>query len=133
MQPNPSRFFLNDMDHFIKETLGITYFLRYQDDFLLFHESKQYLNFCFNEIKKFLEKEKLKLNNKSRIYKNTDNFMFLGRNVKGEYIRYRNVKRKIKAKHYLYTTGKINLYSLCSTINCYDSLLKKDLTSSSIS
>lgn len=123
-------FFLNDFDRFVKEVLKIKYYERYQDDVLLFHESKEYLRFCFEEIKKFLEKEKLKLNDKSRIYKNTDNFMFLGRNKKGEYIRYRNVKRKIKAKHYLYTNGKINLYSLCSSISCYNTLLNRDVTSS---
>ena len=54
-------FYLNDMDHFIKETLKIKYFLRYQDDFLLFHSSKQYLKYCLKEIEKFLEKEDLKV------------------------------------------------------------------------
>ena len=39
-------FYLNDMDHFIKETLKIKYLIRYQDDFLLFHPSKQYLKYC---------------------------------------------------------------------------------------
>lgn len=92
---------------------------------MLFHESKEYLKYCFEEIKKFLAKEKLQLNKKSRLYKNTDNFMFLGRNKKGNYIRYRNVKRKIKAKRYLYNTGKINLFSLCSNINCYKNLLNR--------
>ena len=70
-------FFLNDMDHFVKETLKIKYFLRYQDDFLLFHESKEYLKFCLKELEKFLAKGKLTLNKKTRIYKNTDNFIFL--------------------------------------------------------
>ena len=55
-------FYLNDFDRFVKEVLKIKYYVRYQDDFLLFHESKEYLKFCFAEIKKFLEKEKLKLN-----------------------------------------------------------------------
>lgn len=65
-------FYLNDMDHFIKEQLKIKYYVRYQDNFLLFHPSKDYLKYCFKEIEKFLEKEKLKLNKKSRIYKNTN-------------------------------------------------------------
>ena len=76
-------FYLNDMDHFIKEKLKIKYYVRYQDDFLLFHESKEYLRYCLQEIKNFLEIEKLKLNSKTRIYKNTNNFVFLGRNTKG--------------------------------------------------
>ncbi len=116
-------FYLNDMDRFIKEDLHIKYYVRYQDDFLLFHESKEYLRYCLKEIQEFLKGEKLKLNEKSRIYKNTDNFMFLGRNVKGRYIRYRNVKRKIKAKKSLYRIDKVNLYGLCSSIMCYKSLV----------
>lgn len=89
-------FYLNDLDHFIKETLKIKYYVRYQDDFLLFHHSKKYLQYCLEEIRKFLKKEKLTLNSKTRIYKNTNNFLFLGRNSKGNYARYRNVKRKLK-------------------------------------
>ena len=49
-------FYLNDMDHYIKEVLKIKYYVRYQDDFLLYHPSKQYLKYCLKEIKKFLEK-----------------------------------------------------------------------------
>lgn len=115
-------FYLNDLDYFIKEDLKIKYYIRYQDDFLLFHPSKQYLQYCFEEIEKFLSKEKLRLNSKSRIYKNTNNFLFLGRNQKGNYSRYRNVKRKLKARYHLYKTGKINLSSMSSSIICYDQL-----------
>ena len=98
-------FYLNDMDHFIKEKLKIKYYVRYQDDFLLFHESKEYLRYCLQEIKNFLEIEKLKLNSKTRIYKNTNNFVFLGRNTKGIYSRYRNIKRKIKKKIQIIYSG----------------------------
>ena len=82
-------FYLNDMDHFIKETLNIKYYVRYQDDFLLYHPSKQYLKYCLSEIKKFLDKEKLTLNNKTRLFKNTNNFIFLGHNNKNKYSKYR--------------------------------------------
>ena len=119
-------YYLNDFDKFVKEKLKIKYYVRYQDDFLLFHESKEYLKYCFEQIKIYLKKEKLELNPKSRIYKNTDNFMFLGRNTKGKYIRYRNVKRKLKARKYLYETEKIDLYSYYSSYNCYKQLLKRD-------
>lgn len=117
-------FYLNDMDHFIKETLKIKYFLRYQDDFLLFHSSKQYLKYCLKEIEKFLEKEDLKLNKKTRIYKSTNNFIFLSRTPNGRYSKHRDVKRKIKKRIYLYNTGKIKLSSLVSSIICYKNLLK---------
>ena len=119
-------FYLNDMDHFIKEKLKIKYYVRYQDDFLLFHPSKQYLKYCLDEIKKFLEKEKLTLNSKTRIYKNTNNFLFLGRNSKGRYARYRNVKRKLKKRLYLYSTNQISINSLTSSLICYKNLCKKN-------
>ena len=115
-------FYLNDMDHFIKEKLKITYYVRYQDDFLLFHQSKEYLKFCLEKIEKFLEKEKLKLNKKSRIYKSTNNFVFLGRNTKGKYARYRTVNRKLKKRRYLYESGKINLMSYVTSKICYKNL-----------
>lgn len=119
-------FYLNDMDHFIKEQLHIKYFVRYQDDFLLFHPSKKYLQYCLIEIKKFLEDEKLELNKKTRIYKNTNNFIFLGRNNSGKYARYRNVKRKLKCRYHLYKIGKLPLDSFSSSLICYKQLCNRE-------
>ncbi len=121
-------FYLNDMDHFIKETLKIKYYVRYQDDFLLFHKSKKYLQYCLKEIETFLQKEKLTLNAKTRVYKNTNNFLFLGRNFNGKYARYRNVKRKLKSREYLYKNNKISLNSLSSSIICYKNLCNKSFS-----
>lgn len=115
-------FYLNDLDHYIKENLKIKCYVRYQDDFLLFHESKQYLQMCLKKIQAFLEKEGLTLNSKTRIYKNTDNFTFLGRNTKYNYTRYRSVYRKLKLRYKLYCKKEISLYSLISSIKCYSSL-----------
>ena len=109
-------FYLNDMDHYIKEELKIKYYVRYQDDFILFHESKDYLKICLEKITKFLEKEKLYLNKKTRIYKNTNNFIFLGRNRFGKYARYRTIKRKLKRKIKKYEKGEIKL---CSVVSSY--------------
>lgn len=120
-------FYLNDMDHFIKENLKLKYYVRYQDDFLLFHPSKQYLKYCLKEIHTFLEKEHLKLNAKTRIYKNTNNFLFLGRNSKGDYARYRNVKRKLRARYYLYQQNRISLNSFSSSLICYNHLCKRNI------
>lgn len=102
-------FYLNDLDYFIKENLKIKYYVRYQDDFLLFHKDKNYLKICLKKIKEFLEKEELKLNKKTRIYKNTNNFIFLGENKYGFSNKYRNKKRKLKYKKYLYENNKIKL------------------------
>ena len=118
-------FYLNDMDHYIKEKLKIKYYVRYQDDFLLFHPSKDYLKKCLEKIKIFLSKEQLSLNKKSRIYKNTNHFIFLGRTQNGKYAKYRNLKRKLKYKKHLYETGSITLPSYLSTLICYKNVRKK--------
>lgn len=115
-------FYLNDLDHFIKETLKIKHYVRYQDDFLLFHPSKDYLKYCLHEIEKFLAKEKLHLNSKTRIFKSSNNFLFLGRNPKCKYSRYRNIKRKLKSRYQLYKNGKIPLGSFISSLRCYQNL-----------
>lgn len=117
-------FYLNDLDHFIKEVLNIKYYVRYQDDFLLFHPSKEYLKNCFIQIKKFLNKEKLTLNHKSRLYKCTNNFIFLGRNKNGKYSKYRTIKRRLKKKQFLYDNKKIPITSLSSSIVSYKFLCK---------
>ena len=115
-------FYLNDLDHYIKEKLKIRYYVRYQDDFLLLHEDKNYLKYCYTKISKFLEKEKLQLNKKTRIYKNTNNFIFLGRNKYGKYAKYRSVNRKIKHNNYLYNIGKINFNNYISSYICYKNI-----------
>ena len=118
-------FYLNDLDHFIKENLKIKYYVRYQDDFLLFHYSKEYLKQCFIKISEFLKNEDLKLNPKSRIYKSTNNFIFLGRNKYGKYAKYRDINKKLKKKFELYNSNKISLSSLSNSIICYQNLNKK--------
>ena len=117
-------FYLNDLDHYIKETLKIKYYVRYQDDFLLFHPDKKYLIFCLGKIKQFLAKENLSLNKKTRIYSNQDNFLFLGRNKKNYYAKYRTVKRRLKQRSYMYSNKKISLASYASSIISYKQLLK---------
>ena len=78
----------------------------------------KYLNFCLEKIKNFLLKEDLLLNKKTKIYKNTNNFIFLGTDKYNKKNKYRENKRKLKYKKYLYETNRINLNSyLCSYIN----------------
>lgn len=118
-------FYLNDLDHYIKEELHISYYIRYQDDFILFHPSKQYLKQCLEKITEFLKQEKLMLNKKTRIFKNTNNFIFLGRDKNGKYAKYRNVKRKLRKKMYLYEQDKIPIMSVLNSLMNYERLCNK--------
>jgi len=119
-------FYLNDLDHFIKEKLKIKYYVRYQDDFVLLHQSKEYLKYCLKEIEEFLKREKLELNKKTRIFKSTNNFIFLGRNRFGKYARYREVRRKLKRKMHLYKIGKTNIMGVMNCVINYRNLLKSN-------
>lgn len=123
-------FYLNDFDHFVKEELHIKYYVRYQDDFLLFHPSKQYLKHCLEKIKIFLAKEDLVLNKKTRLYSNKNNFIFLGRDTKGNYTKYRDIRRKLRKKIYLYKKNYITLNSLTSSIATYQYLCPQRLKKS---
>ena len=75
----------------------------------------------------FVEKEKLQLNRKSRLYKSTNNFIFLGRNKKGKYARYRDVRRRLRKRKFLYEQGKISLASLTSSLISYKYLCNRDI------
>ena len=104
-------YFLNDLDHYIKEKLGIQYYIRYQDDFCLFHESKEYLKECLNRINRFLKEEKLRLNAKTRLYNMNNKYIFLGRTINLKLGNYRDRYKKLKLKKTKYKNGEISLYS----------------------
>lgn len=70
--------YLNELDHFIKEELKIKYYIRYMDDGILIHRDKEYLKYCLKEINKIIKKYHLELNNKTKIYSDTEGFEFLG-------------------------------------------------------
>lgn len=68
----------NELDHYIKEKLGIKYYARYMDDSYLIHPDKKYLQYCLTEIQKLCEKYGIVLNPKKvRICKLTSTFTFL--------------------------------------------------------
>lgn len=70
--------YLSDMDHMIKERLGIKYYGRYMDDFYLIHEDRAYLQFCLEEIRRFLVPLGLELNQKTAIFPLSQGIDFLG-------------------------------------------------------
>ncbi len=52
--------YMNEFDHFMKRTLKVTHYIRYADDFVILHESQEYLNALIPLIAEFLG-DKLKL------------------------------------------------------------------------
>lgn len=94
-------FYLNDIDHYIKEKLHVKYYIRYMDDFILFHEDKTYLKFCLHEIEKKLNEVQLHLNNKTQLIEIHQGFNFLGYRfiLKGKKIVVK-INKKTKRKLY---------------------------------
>ena len=68
---------LDDLDHFIKEELKITHYVRYMDDMILVHEDEAYLKYCWREIEKKLNELHLRLNEKSTLYPLSQGVVFL--------------------------------------------------------
>ncbi len=71
-------FYLNKLDHFIKENLHIKEYVRFMDDGIIFSESKEYLKEVKKEIERILGELKLKLNDKTAIYSSKGGFEFVG-------------------------------------------------------
>jgi RNA-directed DNA polymerase len=63
-----ANIYMNELDQFIKHRIRAKYYIRYVDDFILLHESPQWLNAAHDQIEIFLaEKLALQLNNKKTI------------------------------------------------------------------
>lgn len=93
--------YLNEVDKFIKQELRIKDYIRYCDDFLLFHDDKKLLGECKNRIEDFCE-EKLALHlSKHDLFPVSRGVDFLGYRHFPEYILLRKrtskkMKRLIK-------------------------------------
>lgn len=72
-------YYLNGLDHLIKEKLHIKYYGRYMDDLYIIHKDREYLEKCFEEIRKYIENElNMTLNPKSHIHPFSQGICFLG-------------------------------------------------------
>lgn len=87
--------------------------------------TRKALEFCLEKIKEFLAKEKLVLNNKTRIYASNQNICFLGRNLYGQYAKRITVRRRMKRRRYLLKEGKISLNSYIASKICYEKLMRE--------
>lgn len=71
-------YYLNELDHYIKEILKCKYYIRYMDDFIIIDTDKNKLINIKNKINICLGKLKLTMNKKSNIYRLSVGLNFLG-------------------------------------------------------
>lgn len=118
--------YLNELDHYIIETLNIKYYGRYMDDFYLIHNDKNYLKYCLHEINNIIDSLKLSLNGKTQIMPFKQGVKFLGFHtyIKDGHIvcrirneNKRNAYRKYKKMAQLVIDGKLdkNKFDECYT------------------
>ncbi|HCU25655.1 MAG TPA: RNA-dependent DNA polymerase, partial [Deltaproteobacteria bacterium] len=109
-----ANIYLNGLDHYIKENLRCPYYLRYMDDFVIFHQDKRYLLSLKERVQKYLDDLKLKLHEeKCRVYRVADGVSFLGlvispqlrRLKRGNVIRF---KRRMKRLQRLFSQDGVS-------------------------
>lgn len=107
--------YLNELDHYVKETLREKWYARYMDDFLIVHPSKKHLREVREEIRRFLsENLGLALHPKKTTIKNVkDGVAFVGYRIFYDHILVRGdtlirMRRKIKKKKELFEKKKIS-------------------------
>lgn len=86
-------FYLNDLDHFIKEKLKYKYYIRYMDDGIIIDRSKERLREILTILSDIVKDDYyLEFNNKTKIYKSSEGFTFLGVNYK---VRNKRIIRRV--------------------------------------
>ena len=111
-----ANIYLNELDHYVKETLRVKYYVRYMDDFILLLKDKEEAKYMLEKIQRFLEdKLKLELNQKTRYYPNHLGCNFCGFVIYETHMALRKrskkvIKRNIKIWNKEYDAGILNLY-----------------------
>lgn len=71
-------YYLSEIDHFIKEELGVKYYIRYMDDLVILDSDYEYLRFIYDRVSRMMLEYGLVLNSKSGIHELSRGFSFLG-------------------------------------------------------
>lgn len=112
-----ANIYLHELDEYVKYRLCEKHFLRYMDDFCIFHHNKDHLRHLRIDVERFLfEKLKLKTNAKTQIFpvstKNGRSLDFLGYQMWPTHRRVRKssisrIYRKIRFMKKQYSKGRI--------------------------
>lgn len=117
-----ANFYLQDLDHYIKEQLKVPYYIRYMDDMVLFHRNKKELHKIKNKIEEFLKQEDLKLKENWQLFKTDSRPLdFLGYRFYRGYTTLRKsnflrIKRRYKK---IYKKGKLTYKDASASLSYY--------------
>ena len=121
-------YYLNNLDHYIKEKLKCKWYVRYMDDLLILDISKDKLKKYWKNIELELKKLKLEVNPKSNIINLNNGLIFIGykyiiKNNRFKVTRPRKKVRKIVKK--LYYLKKYDLLKYYRSYSSYYGYLNK--------
>lgn len=125
-----ANFYLNDFDHFVKETLQCRKYLRYVDDFALFSDDFTFLKEAKIGIEQYLQKLRLKLHpQKTQLLKTCYGANFVGFRILPERIRVRNdnlrrARVRMKQIQKAYDRGKVTLDKVMQRWQSWEAHLK---------
>ena len=117
--------YLNSLDHFIKEQIKATKYLRYVDDFALFSDDKIFLDQAKIKIAEYLSNLRLKLHPvKSQIFASKHGINFVGFRILPDRIRVRNHNLRLGRKRLQqmlcdYKNGKIEQREISQSIKSW--------------
>lgn len=125
-----ANIYLNELDHFVKDELGVKRYLRYMDDFLVFSSDKAPLRQILAEISSFLQTElRLSLNQKTRICSGHEAIDFCGYRIWTTHIlprkrNLRRVRKRLRRMARLYSHGQMTLDRIIPVIASHLGYLK---------
>lgn len=125
-----ANIYMNELDQYLKHELHLKYVIRYTDDCIILHDSKEELWQVLEKVETFLlENLKLNLNNKTVIRPTTCNIDFVGYMINKDEIRLRSatVKRMRSRIKYIvkaYERGEMTLQEVNATMQSYFGLIK---------
>lgn len=119
-----ANLYLGKLDHFLKDELSINGYIRYMDDFIIFHDDKLFLKELLSKIEIFIwDNLKLKLKEKATtIAPVTEGVPFLGVRVFKRLIRLQRpnlvrFRRRLRFNEKKFLQGRISKQDLINSVN----------------
>ena len=121
--------YLNELDQYVKQEIGLHYYIRYMDDVVMLSNDKKELNEVKELIEFFLnDKLKLHLNNKTCIRPIGQGVEFVGFRIWNTHKKLRKstvlrIKRNLKRLQKKWATDRISLNEIKASLSSYRGLL----------
>jgi retron-type reverse transcriptase len=121
--------YLSGFDRFIKETLAVSKYLRYADDFSLFSDDRDFLQHCRTEIEAYLVGLRLKIHPiKSQLTQTRYGAIFVGFRVLPDRIRVRNHnlqtgRKRLERLQVAYAKGELSAHEISQSLQSWSAHL----------